>query len=208
MPAIVPNIEKPVEVIHADRDQLRRGLLSTGGWSVAMATKNVAALPDTDGALQMLARHRRAYHQCVSVGGILLPEGMKTWTGGDCAPADWDGGLCWQREGGLVHPQDIERPWNDDQLPGDIIAYTPAQTREAELQAEIERLRALLISPGDPAWEDARGVLVAELRKAGMGTHADNVAVSHAVLIPSWIALNLIAHARMATIASESEAQP
>ena len=58
MRPIMPNIEAPVAVIETDRDQMRRGLLSTGGWSVAMATENVASLPDTDGALQMLARHR------------------------------------------------------------------------------------------------------------------------------------------------------
>lgn len=61
MPAIIPNIEKLVEVVEADREQMRRGLLSTGAWSVAMATANVASLPDTDGALQMLARHRITY---------------------------------------------------------------------------------------------------------------------------------------------------
>lgn len=74
-------------------------------------------------------------------------------------------------------------------------ALATAPSLEAELQAEINRLRGLLIDPGNPAWEDARGVLVAELRKNGMETHADNIALSHAVPIPSWIALNLIAHA-------------
>ena len=69
---------------------------------------------------------------------------------------------------------------------------------EAKLQAEIERLRGLLIDPGSPAWEDARAVLVAELRKNGMHTSADHLAVSHGVPIPSWIALNLIAHASRA----------
>lgn len=63
MRPIMPNIEKPVEVTDADRDQMRRGLLSTGGWSVAMATGNVASLPNTDGALQMLARHRIEHAQ-------------------------------------------------------------------------------------------------------------------------------------------------
>lgn len=73
---------------------------------------------------------------------------------------------------------------------------TEAATTLETLTQEVERLRGLLIDPGDPAWEDARAVLVAELRKAGMDTHADNVAEGHALQIPSWIALNLIAHSR------------
>lgn len=64
-----------------------------------------------------------------------------------------------------------------------------------EAQADIVRLRGLLIDPGNPAWEDARAVLVAELRKHGMVTHADNIEAAHGVPVPSWIALNLIAHA-------------
>jgi hypothetical protein len=63
MRPIMPNIEAPVAVIEADRDQMRRGLLSTGGWSVAISTEHVASLPDTDGALQMLARHRIEHAQ-------------------------------------------------------------------------------------------------------------------------------------------------
>lgn len=64
--------------------------------------------------------------------------------------------------------------------------------------AEIVRLRGLLVDPGSPPWEDARAVLVAELRKEGLDTHADNVAAAHGIQIPSHIALNLIAHARRA----------
>lgn len=71
-----------------------------------------------------------------------------------------------------------------------------AATTLETLTQEVERLRGLLIDPGDPAWEDARAVLVDELRKAEMATHADNMAAGHAVQIPSWIALNLIAHSR------------
>lgn len=71
-----------------------------------------------------------------------------------------------------------------------------AATTLETLTREVERLRGLLIDPGDPAWEDARAVLAGELRKAGMDTHADNVAEGHALQIPSWIALNLIAHSR------------
>ena len=71
-------------------------------------------------------------------------------------------------------------------------------------QAEIKRLRGLLIDPGTPPWEDARAVLVTELRKAGYSTHADNVEAAHGVLIPSDIALNLIAHATKAKVASDT----
>jgi len=73
-------------------------------------------------------------------------------------------------------------------------------------QAEIKRLRGLLIDPGTPPWEDARAVLVAELRKAGYSTHADNVEAAHGVLIPSDIALNLIAQASRAKVASDTGA--
>lgn len=69
-----------------------------------------------------------------------------------------------------------------------------------EGQAEILRLRGLLIDPGDPAWEDARSVLVAELRKAEMQNHAHAIAEGQGAYIPSWIALNLIAHASKAAI--------
>lgn len=58
---IMPNLERQVEVIKLDREQLRRGLLSTGGWSETVATEHVDGLLDTDGALQMLARHRIAF---------------------------------------------------------------------------------------------------------------------------------------------------
>ena len=58
---IMPNLERQVEVITLDREQLRRGLLSTGGWSETVASEHVASLDDTDGALQMLARHRIAF---------------------------------------------------------------------------------------------------------------------------------------------------
>jgi hypothetical protein len=67
-----------------------------------------------------------------------------------------------------------------------------------EARAEIERLRGLLIDPGDPAWEDARAVLAAELRKAEMPNHARAVENGEGPYVPSWIALNLIAHARLA----------
>jgi len=64
-----------------------------------------------------------------------------------------------------------------------------------EARAEIDRLRGLLIDPGDQAWEDARAVLVAELRKLVLDRAADAVAESQPAMIPSWLALNLIAHA-------------
>jgi len=67
-----------------------------------------------------------------------------------------------------------------------------------EARAEIDRLRGLLINPGDPAWEDARAVLVAELRKLVLDRAADAVAQSEPAMIPSWLALNLIAHAAKA----------
>jgi hypothetical protein len=65
----------------------------------------------------------------------------------------------------------------------------------ADDKAEIERLRGLLIDPGSPAWEDARAVLVSELRKAGLDKHADGVASADGSYVPSHIALNLIAQA-------------
>jgi hypothetical protein len=73
-----------------------------------------------------------------------------------------------------------------------------------EAQAEIQRLRGLLIDPGSPPWEDARALLVTELRKANLDKRADNVAAAHAELIPSDIALNLIAHASRFKVASEA----
>ncbi|WP_147420668.1 hypothetical protein [Sphingomonas sp. PP-CC-1A-547] len=153
---------------------------------------------------------------CKSGEGAGEAPGMKPWAGGDAAPVDWDGGPVILRNGSTMFPSNMSlayhangtNRWDHDRKnrnpAWDIIAYSAAltpdatQTREAELQAEIERLRGLLISPGDPAWEDARAVLVAELRKNGMDTHADNIAASHAVSIPSWIALNLIGHSRAA----------
>lgn len=78
-----------------------------------------------------------------------------------------------------------------------------------EAAAEIERLRGLLIDPGDPAWEDARAVLAAELRKADRDVHAEAVAHGHGVDVPSWMALNLIAHSRRAIATSQhKEAKP
>jgi hypothetical protein len=67
-----------------------------------------------------------------------------------------------------------------------------------EARTEIVRLRGLLIDPGDPAWEDARAVLVAELRKADLPDHAAQVADGQGAYVPSWIVLNLIAHAATA----------
>lgn len=76
---------------------------------------------------------------------------------------------------------------------------TKPETMVEELQAEITRLRSLLIDPGDPAWEDARAVLATELRKADRPHAADDVLAGRAASIPSWIALNLIAHASRPT---------
>ena len=61
--------------------------------------------------------------------------------------------------------------------------------------AEIKRLRDLLINPGTPPWENARAVLVAELRKAGFNGAAKQVEEGEGCNIPSHVALNLIAHA-------------
>ena len=85
--------------------------------------------------------------------------------------------------------------WVGDANAAIAIAYPAgvAAGRE-EGQAEIMRLRGLLIDPGDPAWEDARAVLVAELRKAELPDHAAQVADGQGAYVPSWIALNLIAH--------------
>jgi hypothetical protein len=85
-------------------------------------------------------------------------------------------------------------------LPSLLAQLTADSAALDAARGEIERLRGLLIDPGDPAWEDARGVLVAELRKNGMDTHADNIAAGHGVTIPSWIALNLIGQARRAAL--------
>jgi len=65
----------------------------------------------------------------------------------------------------------------------------------AKANAEIARLRGLLIDPGNPAWEDARAILAAELDKAGLTDRAASVRHGHADYVPSWIALNLIAQA-------------
>lgn len=86
MRPIMPNIEAPVPVIEADRDQMRRGLLSTGGWSVAMVTENVASLPDTDAALQMLARHRTAAQAREAILGHAVANILPI--GDDRAPGD------------------------------------------------------------------------------------------------------------------------
>lgn len=93
----------------------------------------------------------------------------------------------WRQRGG---------PTPQQSCPSVYKATLEAATTLETLTQEVERLRGLLIDPGDPAWEDARAVLVDELRKAEMATHADNMAAGHAVQIPSWIALNLIAHSR------------
>jgi len=75
-------------------------------------------------------------------------------------------------------------------------AANPATIDEmSEAHAEIKRLRGLLIDPGSPPWEDARAILVSEMRKSEMHDHAAWVADGGAALIPSHIALNLIAHA-------------
>lgn len=60
---------------------------------------------------------------------------------------------------------------------------------------EIERLRGLLIDPGSPPWEDARAVLVAELRKGSYSAAAYQVSNAQGCDIPSYVALNLIAQA-------------
>lgn len=70
------------------------------------------------------------------------------------------------------------------------------RTAPTEAAAEIQRLRGLLIDSGDPAWEDARAVLVAELRKADDPGGARAVAEGEAAFVHSWMVLNLIAHAR------------
>jgi len=62
----------------------------------------------------------------------------------------------------------------------------------AAANAEIERLRGLLIDPGSPAWEDARAILAAELRKSGFKGAAKQVLEDEGCNIPSHIALNLI----------------
>jgi len=72
-------------------------------------------------------------------------------------------------------------------------AVAAERERAAGLEAEIVRLRGLLIDPGDPAWEDARAVLVVELDKAEMPNHARAVANGDGAYIPSWMTLNLIA---------------
>jgi hypothetical protein len=84
------------------------------------------------------------------------------------------------------------------------LAHT-ARPDAGDDKAEIERLRGLLIDPGSPPWEDARAVLVDELRKAGLDCHADNVAAAHGIEIPSHIALNLIAQAARRTDADAGD---
>jgi hypothetical protein len=92
--------------------------------------------------------------------------------------------------------------WTARQVWSAMLAAAPKVASEA--QAEIERLRGLLIDPGMPPWEDARAVLVAELRKAGLDKRAERVAAAQPELIPSDIALNLLAHASRPKFASEA----
>jgi len=79
-----------------------------------------------------------------------------------------------------------------------VLAAAPKVASDAA-QAEIERLRGLLVDPGSPPWEDARRVLVAELRKAGFDKRAERVAEAQPELIPSDITLNLMAHTKVAS---------
>jgi hypothetical protein len=91
-----------------------------------------------------------------------------------------------------------DRHWLIDIVARHRIAHSdprPVAEGLREALEEVERLRGLLVDPGSPAWEDARTVLVAELRKAGLEKRADRVAEAQPELIPSDIALNLIAHA-------------
>jgi hypothetical protein len=75
----------------------------------------------------------------------------------------------------------------------DAILALTASPPDADAQREIERLRALLVDPGTPPWENARAVLVAEMRKGGYCLPADYVEQGKAAMVPSHIALNLIA---------------
>jgi len=73
------------------------------------------------------------------------------------------------------------------------------------LQAEITRLRGLLVDAGDPAWENARAILAAELMKAGHADEAVAIGQAQPANVPSWIALNLIALASRAALIAETE---
>lgn len=87
-----------------------------------------------------------------------IPEGMKRWTGGDRAPADWDAGAVWLRAGRLSKKgegpkADADGQWiegdgnwhhlngwdwdNQVAIPGewDVIAYTPKTATTADLPA-------------------------------------------------------------------------
>lgn len=97
-------------------------------------------------------------------------------------------------------PQSIEsqRATLVTPIPDDVANHRLTHTARpdaGEDKAEIERLRGLLIDPGTPPWEDARAVLVTELRKSGFDRHADYVEAVHGCMIPSDIVLNLIAQA-------------
>jgi hypothetical protein len=105
--------------------------------------------------------------------GVDLPEGMKPWAGGDAAPADWDGGPAFLRNGSTMFPSKVSlayhangtNRWNHQRAnrnpDWDIIAYSaalpdPTHTREAELREATER--ALLCTPSiSPAgYDEAR----------------------------------------------------
>jgi len=88
-----------------------------------------------------------------------------------------------------------------------VNALEPLLLRLEEAQAEVERLRGLLVDPGSPAWEDARAGLVAELRKADRDWDATALRDGHQVSVPSHIALNLIAHAATASQAALAASQ-
>jgi len=86
------------------------------------------------------------------------------------------------------------------------IAAYKASAPSAALEAEVTRLRGLLIDPGDPAWEDARAVLATELQKADHREEAACVLDAQPCMVPSWITLNLIAQAARTPSAALVEA--
>lgn len=88
-------------------------------------------------------------------GEETIPAGMKAWSGGDSAPADWDGGDV-MLEGGEIIPGSVADIWqhdNPDYIP--VVAYTPkAPTPEICVNDDL-RSRLDQVGPITPVGEPA-----------------------------------------------------
>jgi hypothetical protein len=83
-------------------------------------------------------------------------EGMVPWTGGDEAPADWDGGAVKLRDGTITtcKPGEYDTWQWGEEGEGSIVAYTSKSTGSSDSYTpagEVERI-SRAIDPG--AWDD------------------------------------------------------